>query len=70
MTVLFLPPYAPELNPVENLWHYLRAHHWSNQEYEGYEGLKQKAVHTLCSVCKDAENLKSICNADYVKLRA
>jgi len=70
VSLIQLPPYSPELNPVENLWHYLRAHHWSNQEYEGYEGLKQKAVHTLCSVCKDAENLKSICNADYVKLRA
>jgi len=70
VSLIQLPPYSPELNPVENLWHYLRAHHWSNQEYEGYEGLKQKAVHTLCTVCKDAENLKSICNADYVKLRA
>jgi transposase len=25
-----LPPYAPELNPVENLRHYLRSHHRSN----------------------------------------
>jgi transposase len=65
-----LLPYSPELNPVENLWHYLRSHHWSNQEYEGYEGLKEKAVDTLCVVCNDAKNLKSICNADYVQKRA
>ena len=25
-----LPPYSPELNPVENLWHYLRSHYWAN----------------------------------------
>ena len=24
-TLLRLPPYAPELNPIENLWHYLRS---------------------------------------------
>jgi transposase len=70
VSLIQLPPYSPELNPIENLWHYLRAHHWSNQEYEGYEGLKSKAVHTLCTVCNDAENLKSICNTEYVQKRA
>jgi hypothetical protein len=25
VSLIQLPPYAPELNPVENLWHYLRA---------------------------------------------
>jgi hypothetical protein len=64
------PPYSPELNPVENLWHYLRAHHWSNREYEGYEGLQREAVRSLCAVCDDAERRKGICNADYVRRRA
>ena len=31
VSLIQLPPYSPELNPVENLWHYLRAHHWSNR---------------------------------------
>jgi hypothetical protein len=25
LSLLTLPPYSPELNPVENVWHYLRA---------------------------------------------
>jgi transposase len=70
VSLIRLPPYAPELNPVENLWHYLRAHHWSNREYEGYEGLQREAVRSLCAVCDDAERLKGICNADYVRRRA
>ena len=24
VSLIQLPPYSPELNPVENLWHYLR----------------------------------------------
>jgi hypothetical protein len=28
-----LPPYSPELNPIENLWHYLKSHFWSNRAY-------------------------------------
>ena len=31
-----IPPVLPVvLIPVENLWHYLRAHHWSNRPYTG-----------------------------------
>ena len=70
MSVIRLPPYSPELNPVENLWHYLRSHYWSNREYEGYKGLQEEAIRTVRAVCQDAERLKTICNADYVGRRA
>jgi transposase len=69
VSLIQLPPYSPELNPVENLWHYLRSHHWSNREYEGYEGLKEEAVRSILAV-SDAKTLKSVCNADYVQRRA
>jgi putative transposase len=70
VSLIRLPPYSPELNPVENLWHYLRSHHWSNREYEGYQGLQEEAIRSVLAVGADAEKLKTICNADYVKQRA
>jgi transposase len=70
VSLIQLPPYSPELNPVENLWHYLRSHHWSNRPYEGYKGLEREAIRSLCAVCEDAGTIKSICNADYVRARA
>jgi transposase len=70
VSLIRLPPYSPELNPVENLWHYLRSHHWSNREYEGYQGLQEEAIRSVRAVCQDAEKLKTICNADYVNRRA
>ncbi len=70
VSLIRLPPYAPELNPIENLWHYLRSHHWSNREYRGYEGLKEEAVRSVRAVCQDVERLKTICNAEYLKQRA
>jgi transposase len=69
VSLIRLPPYSPELNPVENLWHYLRSHHWSNREYEGYEGLQEEAVRSVRAVCQDAEKLKTICNTDYIDRR-
>jgi transposase len=70
VSLIRLPPYSPELNPVENLWHYLRSHHWSNRQYEGYKGLEEEAIRSLQAVCQDGEKLKTICNADYVGQRA
>ena len=39
VTLLHLPPYSPELNPVERVWGYLRSHHLSNRAYRNYDEL-------------------------------
>lgn len=33
ITLLPLPPYSPELNPVERIWHYLRSHWLANSVF-------------------------------------
>ena len=66
ITLLPLPPYAPERNPVENLWHYLRSHHWSNRWYADYEAIQEAAVEGWRAVCLDRESIKSICAAPYM----
>jgi transposase len=70
MSLIQLPPYSPELNPVENLWHYLRAHHWSNRPYRDYDELQEEAVKSMCTVCQDAETIKTVCNAPYIQRSA
>jgi transposase len=66
VSLIQLPPYSPELNPVENLWHYLRAHHWSNRAYRDYDELQAEAVRSLCAVREDTETIKTVCNAPYI----
>jgi hypothetical protein len=39
MTLIFLPSRAPELNPVENVWQYLRANWLSNRVFETYDDI-------------------------------
>src|SRR3981189_1129340 len=36
ITLLALPPYSPELNPVERIWHYLRSHWLANSVFRGF----------------------------------
>jgi transposase len=69
VSLIHLLPYSPELNPVENLWHYLRAHYWSNGVYRDYEALLEVATATWRMVCMDPEKIRSICAAPYLEER-
>jgi transposase len=61
ITLIELPPYSPELNPIENLWHYLRSHHWSNRSYEDYLHLRQAAVDAWQTTGLNASLLQTVC---------
>jgi transposase len=39
ITPILLPSRAPELNPVENIWQYLRANWLSNRVFETYDAI-------------------------------
>jgi len=39
ITLLHLPPYSPELNPVENVWAYLRGNKLSNRVFASYDAI-------------------------------
>ena len=69
VSLIGLLPYSPELNPVENLWHYLRAHHWSNRVYADYDALLEAATEAWRKVCLDPEKIRSICAAPYLAER-
>ncbi|PQJ44597.1 hypothetical protein BTO01_29170 [Vibrio jasicida] len=38
-TLLKLPLYSPELNPVEQIWSWLRQNHLANRHFQGYEDI-------------------------------
>jgi transposase len=61
ITLLPLPAYSPELNPIENLWHYLKSHYWSNRVYADYEALEQTAVDAWQHAVLNPELMKSVC---------
>lgn len=64
ITILFLPPYSPELNPIENLWHYIKSHYLSNRAYEGYDHLLQAGCDAWCALTR--EIIRSVCRCHYL----
>lgn len=67
ITVLKLPAYSPELNPVENLWHYLKSHYWSNRAYADYDHLEQAAIDAWRAAVLDTQLMKSVCAVKYLE---
>lgn len=67
VTLVPLPPYSPQLNPIEKLWQYLRKHYWSNRVYEDYDALRVAAVDAWQKTCLDPKKIKSICRTKYVE---
>ena len=64
ITILYLPPYSPELNPVENLWGYLRSHYLSNRVFDGYDHLLAAGAEAWQDLTP--ERLRSVCACPYL----
>ena len=65
VTVLLMPPYSPELNPVENLWHHLRSHHLSNRAYADYDHLVDAGTEAWRKLTPEV--IKSVCACPYLE---
>jgi putative transposase len=61
--IIHLPPYSPELNPVERLWQYIKNHTIKNKVYNTLEDLEN----VICNFIKnlDIVTIKSICSINY-----
>ena len=66
LTLIGLPPYSPELNPVERLWRHLRQRHWSNRVYDDIEALEEAALAGWRAVCLNEPKVRSICRCEYL----
>jgi transposase len=64
ITPLFLPPYSPELNPVERLWHWFREHHWSNRTYADEQALVAEAIRSHRTLRR--KDIRSICRTRWI----
>jgi transposase len=67
LTPLQLPAYSPELNPIENLWHYLKSHYWSNRGYADYDALEEASLAAGQTAVLDPELMKTVCAVPYLK---
>jgi transposase len=65
ITPLPLPPYAPELNPVERLWAWLRSHQLANRVYADYDELLRETDRAWLTL--DEATIKSVCACPWIE---
>ena len=60
ITLVSLPPYAPELNPVENVWEYLRGNKLAITVFHDYNDILDKACTAWTFFANDPARIASI----------
>ena len=60
ITLLPLPPYCPELNPMENVWEYLRANRLCALVWDSYEAIVAACRTAWHFLINDPERIRSI----------
>jgi putative transposase len=60
ITPIFLPSRAPELNPVENIWQFLRGNWLSNLVFETYDDIIDAACDAWLKLIAQPETITSI----------
>ncbi len=60
ITIILLPSRSPELNPVENIWQYMR-HNWlSNRIFETYDAILDAGCEAWNKLIAQPETITSI----------
>ncbi len=64
ISLLHLPPYSPELNPVENIWQYLKQNYLSNRVFDTYEDIVDACCEAWNKLMAMPDRIASICTRD------
>ena len=60
ITLIFLPSRAPELNPQENIWQYMRANWLSNRVFDTYDAIVEASCDAWKKLAALPATIKSI----------
>ncbi|MEE4277715.1 MAG: transposase, partial [Halieaceae bacterium] len=67
VTLVPLPPYSPQLNPMERVWLYLRERFLSLRVLEGYEAIVDACCIAWNAIADDTDRIRSLCLYPYIQ---
>ena len=60
ISLMFLPPYSPELNPKENLWDEIREKIFKNYALKSFDAARAKLKQAILYIERNPKTVKSI----------
>jgi hypothetical protein len=67
VSLLFLPPYSPELNPVELVWRQRRQHQLSHRLYPTLDDLEDAVNEAWLWIADQPKTLSNLCLFPWIK---
>ena len=67
ISLVFLPPYSPELNPAEQIWNGLRKNYFANKVFHSLDAATQQAEQGLFEMTSDKNAVMSLTNWPWIK---
>jgi len=68
ITLLPLPSYCPELNPMENVWHYLRENTLCSVVWDSYQAIVDACTTAWHFLINDPDRIRSIGTRDWASV--
>lgn len=62
--LIFIPPYTPEMNPIEQIWKEIRKRGFKNEVFKSLQKVVDRLCDTICSLSN--ETIKSITARDWI----
>ena len=62
--IIFIPPYTPEMNPIEQIWKEIRKRGFKNEVFKTLDNVIDRLCDTICSLTSDV--IKSITGRDWI----
>ena len=64
ITIVFIPPYTPEMNPIEQIWKEIRKMGFRNEVFHTLNNVINRLCDTICNLSSDV--IKSITGRDWI----
>lgn len=62
---LFLPASSPELNPMEQVWKWIKDHFLSNRVFDDYEDIEESSINAWNIFANSEHLFKSMCSPEW-----
>lgn len=68
ISIIKLPPYSPELNPIEQVWSWLRQHYLANQSFINYDDIVDKVCLAWNKFLECSNRVRKMCSRTWANL--
>lgn len=68
LSIIHIPPYSPELNPIEQVWSWMRQNEIANRTFKDYDDIVEKCSTAWNNFRSDINRVISLCSRSWINM--